>query len=365
MFPSWLKTALNIVLAGLLILVAFFIIDKLSVYLIKGLSIIVPLSLPFLLAIFLSFLMEPLIKLLQQRVRLSRGLAVAISMLLLVVLFGTILSLLILRLITELIHLSKNTPYLTQEIQYWVEDSLPRLQQLYGELPPSVTQYIQSSFGTITADLQNLLGVVLDTLLSTFSAIPAVIAFVIVSLLATYFISKDRSALAKQWVKLIPAPYGQKSLYIFSEVFHAFISYLRATVILVSISTTISIVGLHIIGADYALTMGLLIGFFDIIPVLGPSTVFLPWIGWTMVSGDIAFGIKLSILYGIVMVNRQTLEPKIVASNLGLYPLATLIAMFVGFKTWGFIGMVMGPILLIAIQAVIKAGIQAPKVKGD
>ncbi|RYD06575.1 hypothetical protein N752_02595 [Desulforamulus aquiferis] len=62
------------------------------------------------------------------------------------------------------------------------------------------------------------------------------------------------------------------------------------------------------------------------------------------------------------MVARQMLETKVVASNLGLHPLATLVALFIGFKILGFIGMVVGPILLIAVQAVIKAGIQTSKV---
>ncbi|GAB6180681.1 sporulation integral membrane protein YtvI [Desulfotomaculum defluvii] len=363
MLPNPLKTALNYVLAGLLLLVAFFVLDKLSVYFVKGISFLVPLIIPFAFAIFISFLLEPMISILQHRIRLSRGPAVAISMLMLFVFFGAIISLLVIRLITELINLSKSIPFIIQEIQYWVEDSLPRLQQLYGDLPPTITQYIQSSFGSIAETLQNVLGVTLDSLYSTFSAVPNLITIILVSFLATYFISKDKRTLAVQWVNLIPAPYGERSLYIISEVFHAFISYLRAQGILVSISTIISITGLYIIGADYALTMGLIIGFFDIIPVLGPGTVILPWIGWSIISGKVAFGIKLLVLYGIILVARQLLEAKVVANNLGLHPLATLMALFFGFKILGFVGMIIGPILLIAIQAVVKAGIQSPKVK--
>ncbi|PHJ38937.1 hypothetical protein P378_06400 [Desulforamulus profundi] len=85
--------------------------------------------------------------------------------------------------------------------------------------------------------------------------------------------------------------------------------------------------------------------------------------GWSFVSGNAAFGIKLFVLYLIVLVSRQLLETKVVATNLGLHPLATLVALFVGFKVLGFVGMIAGPILLIAVQAVIKAGIPTPRVK--
>lgn len=361
--PAWLKTALNCVLAGLLLLVALFIFDQVSDYLIGGISFMMPLIIPFLVAIFISFLLEPMVAALQNNARMSRGPSVALSMLVLLSFFGTVIFLVLLRLVTELIELSKSLPYIVRDIQFWIEQSLPRLQRIYGELPPAVTNYIQESFGTFAATLQLFLTRTAESILQTFSAVPGIVTFIIVSLLATYFISKDRRMLAKHWVSILPAPFGERSLHVLREVFEAFLSYIRAQGILVSISTFISILGLYIIGADYALTMGLLIGFFDIIPVLGPGAVILPWIIWSMISGSTIFGAKLLILYVIITVIRQLLETKVVADNLGLHPLATLVALFVGFKILGFIGMVIGPILLIAIQAIVKAGIQTSKVK--
>lgn len=361
--PSWLKTALNYVLAGLLLLVGLFLIDKISEYFLRGISFVLPLIIPFVIAIFISFLLEPMVSALQDRVRLSRGPAVALSMLTLFSLLGTIITLLLLRLISELIHLSRTVPYIIQDIQRWVEISLPKLQRFYGELPPAATDYIQQSFGSFAQTMQNFLSITLDSLLNTFSVVPGIITLIIVSFLATYFISKDRRSLARHWVRIMPAPYGEQSLHVLREVFGAFISYMKAQGILVSISTLISITGLYLIGADYALTMGLLIGFFDIIPVLGPGTVILPWVGWSFVSGNVTFGLKLLGLYLALMVARQLLETKVVASNLGLHPLATLVALFVGFKVLGFVGMIVGPILLIAVQAVIQAGIPTPRVK--
>lgn len=361
--PTWLKTALTYVLAGLLLLVAFFIIDKILEYFIRGISFIVPLLIPFIAAIFISFLLEPMVSILQKKIRLSRGPAVALSMLSIFVFLGTIIALVLLRLITELIHISKTIPYFMLDVQNWFEVSLPRFQRFYGDLPPTVTNYIQQSFGSIAKNLQDILRVTLDSLLNTFSAVPGIITLIVVSFLATYFISKDRRLLAREWVRVVPHPYGDKSLHVLKEVFGAFISYLKAQGILVSISTLISITGLYIVGAEYALTMGLLIGFFDIIPVLGPGTVILPWVGWSFISGDLAFALKLLGLYVVILVVRQLLETKVVADNLGLHPLATLIALFVGFKVLGFIGMIAGPIFLIGIQAIVKAGIPTPRVK--
>ncbi|GAB6157602.1 sporulation integral membrane protein YtvI [Desulfotomaculum varum] len=361
--PSWLKTALNYVLAGLLLLAALFILDKVSQYIIKGVSFLVPLLTPFIIALFISFLLEPVVGVLQSKARLSRGPAVALAMLFLFSLVGSVITLLLLRLTAELIHLSKTFPYIVLDIQHWVEVSLPKFYRFYGELPPTVTDYIRQSFGAAAQTLQNFLSITLNSLLSTFSAVPGIITLIIVSFLATYFISKDRRVLTRQWLRVLPAPYGEQSLRVIKEVVEAFVSYLKAQGVLVSISTLISIIGLYLIGAEYALTMGLLIGFFDIIPVLGPGTVVLPWVGWSFLTGHAVFGSKLLVLYLVILVTRQLLETKVVATNLGLHPLATLVALFVGFKVLGFLGMIAGPILLIAVQAVVKAGIPTPRVK--
>jgi predicted PurR-regulated permease PerM len=125
----------------------------------------------------------------------------------------------------------------------------------------------------------------------------------------------------------------------------------------------ISIAGLYLSGAQYALTVGLLVSFFDLIPVLGPATVYLPWIIWSFVSGSTAFGVKLTVLYLTVLVVRQVMETKIVSANLGLHPLATLVAMYAGLKTIGIPGLVLGPIVMIAAMAVFKAGILPPRGK--
>ncbi|KUK81852.1 MAG: putative permease, partial [Pelotomaculum thermopropionicum] len=146
-----------------------------------------------------------------------------------------------------------------------------------------------------------------------------------------------------------------KTIIVIREIGVAFVGYLKAQSILIFISTVISVVGLYLAGAEYALTMGLIMGFFDLIPVLGPATIYIPWAIWSFITGATGFGIKITILYVIVLLSRQFLEAKIVAANLGLHPLATLIAMYAGLKTMGLIGLILGPILLIAVQAIIKA----------
>lgn len=352
MLPRWYNPALNtIVLTG-----AILLSGMLLVALIWFSGYIFPALLPFIVAAFISYMMEPMVNAFQDRFKMGRGLAVSLSMLVVFGGFGTILILLIIQLVAELVALSTTLPHVTRDVRIYLEQLIPVVIRFYGDLPVDVIAYLQDAVRNLANMLQSVVEVILASLLAVVYLVPGTFILIIVTLLATYFMSKDRRAIANFWFRIIPVPYGEKSLNILREVLGAFWSYLKAQSILVAITTTISIIGLTIIGAEYAITLGLIVGLLDMIPILGPSTLFLPWLVWLFVSGNYIFGLKVAVLYVIIMVVRQLLEARVVAANLGLHPLAVLLAMYVGLKLIGFIGLLLGPILLIAIQAALKAG---------
>ncbi len=316
---------------------------------------LLPVFLPFIIALFLSMLMEPLVRWLQNRLKLSRGLAALISMVIFFGGFMLVVSTIILQLVAELIKLSISLPEVAAELQKYYHYLVDKATAFYVTLSPGVLSSLEQSINNLTSSLQGLISKAVNTILLFMSFVPGTVVIIIVSLLATYFLIRDRHKFAAKLRHLIPEPWGDKTIIVIREIGVAFVGYLKAQSILIFISTTISVIGLYFAGAEYALTMGLIIGFFDLIPVLGPATIYIPWAIWSFATGATGFGIKISVIYIIVLVSRQLLEAKIVATNLGLHPLAVLIAMYVGLKTMGLLGLILGPILLIAVQAVIKA----------
>ena len=107
----------------------------------------------------------------------------------------------------------------------------------------------------------------------------------------------------------------------------------------------------------YIFTIGILVGILDILPILGPGTLFIPWIIWEIISGDTGFAVSLLVLYVIISVVRQFLEPKIIGDNIGLHPLATLISLYVGLQLGGIVGMIAGPVLLVIFIACYRVGV--------
>ena len=117
------------------------------------------------------------------------------------------------------------------------------------------------------------------------------------------------------------------------------------------------------LNVGFPLIIALGIAFVDALPIFGSAAVMIPWAIISAVNGDLKLGIAIFILYVIILVVHQLLEPKIVSNNLGIHPIFTLIAMYTGFKISGIIGLFIGPIVLIILQNVFETMIDNGIVK--
>jgi sporulation integral membrane protein YtvI len=108
---------------------------------------------------------------------------------------------------------------------------------------------------------------------------------------------------------------------------------------------------------EYAITVALIIGLVDLIPYLGTGLIFVPWIIFLAISGNLPLAIGLGVLYLIVIVQRQLMEPNILSSSIGLDPLTTLVSLFIGFQLIGFLGLLVGPVTVVIFNTLYKAGV--------
>lgn len=344
-----------IVFVTLLLTIFYFGVNYLVPEFFQFLSGTLVLLTPFIAALVFGLFMEPAIKLLVERTRLSRTAAVGLTMLAFFGTIGLVASLLIIKLAAELVALSVALPRYVVPVQEFIEKTITQGKFYYLQLPPEITSRINENLVSLTGQVSNSASALGTTLLHFASALPGTVLGTIVTLLATYFFSRDRHLMVRFWLKVLPAPWGERTLNISREISWAFMSYVRAQSVLISLTTVQAMAGLYIIGADYFLTMGLLVGLLDVLPVLGPAAIFVPWAIWSIITANYFFALKLIILYLLIWLVRQTLEARVVAANLGLHPLAVLAAMYIGLKLLGVVGLILGPILLIAAQAGIKA----------
>ena len=106
----------------------------------------------------------------------------------------------------------------------------------------------------------------------------------------------------------------------------------------------------------YALLLAFLISFIDALPVFGTGTVLIPWILLSCITGRVPQGIALAALYASITLVRSIMEPKVMAAQAGLPPLAALLAMYVGFCSLGVAGLLLFPVALLFVKQLHDAG---------
>jgi len=139
------------------------------------------------------------------------------------------------------------------------------------------------------------------------------------------------------------------------------LKYILGYVILTAIAFGELLVGFWILGVEYSLLLAAITALIDLLPVFGTGTILLPWAVFSFAMGNGAQGFGLITLYAVICVVRYFAEPRIIGKNVGVNPLLTLAAMFIGLKLGGVIGLLLLPIGSIVMVHYYKQQIAEEK----
>jgi len=314
-------------------------------------------------------LINPIVNFFENKTRIPRGFAVLLSLLLIFSVFAGLITLLVVEIVAGAEYLSKVVPNHVQTLITYIEVFFAaQVIPLYNQLSGLFMNLETGQQDTILENIQNVgsqVGTTLGNFIQGFFGnIPAIIGWfpsaatvIIFSLLGTFFISKDWYRLSTMGNRFLPKKAKASGKTVFADLKRALFGFITAQVTLISITAITILIGLLILKVDYAITIALVTGLVDIVPYLGTGAVFVPWIIFEAVAGEMHLAIGLGILYLVVLVQRQLMEPKVLSSNIGIDPLATLIALFVGYKLMGFIGLIVGPVILVIINTLHRANV--------
>lgn len=131
--------------------------------------------------------------------------------------------------------------------------------------------------------------------------------------------------------------------------------YMKAQITLMFITFIIVGIGLTIIDVSHPILISAGIAILDIIPVLGAGLVMIPWSIISFILGNKDMGANLAIIYVVLVISRQLIEPKIVGKEIGVRPLYTFISTILGSFVLGPIGIILGPLIAVVINSIINA----------
>lgn len=312
--------------------------------------------LPFILALALAAILEPLVSFLQVKARMPRALAALVSLAVVVVSGGYAILLIFTKVVSELVQMGsllQRYQRVPVDFATYLIQRLNELNELFDQrgLPTTVQQNIIQTVENLAAAAVNLATQGINLVLNAMSQVPYIVVVLIVSLIATYFLVKDRDKLVDSVLNLSPPIMRDQLREAWTRIITDIVGFFKATAILVSLTVIMVALGLIAIRVNYWMTLAIIAGILDLIPVLGPGFLFVPWAIGAATLGHAGLAFQLIILYLITFLVRQLFQAKILGDSIGIHPLPMLIVLYAGIQFFGLYGFIVAPVMIIVGKA--------------
>lgn len=308
------------------------------------------LTIPLIVAYFLSRIITRPVNFLHKRFRFPRKPATILCTLLAIGLFGSALYFIISRAISEGMLLANDLPRYIEQLPDKFASASLAFQQLLEKY--NLTFFNPGDF-SLEAILSSIklpainIGSLLSSVTWAASGVPVTLITTIFICMATYFLCGEQEKIFGFLKRTMGPSIYEMVIRIKTLLYNSVGKWIRAQCFLICITFVELTIGFTILGMPYAGLLGFLIALIDALPILGVGTVLIPWALISLLTGEFGRAAALCILYGIVLIVRNSIEPKIVGGQLGLDPFVTLICIYFGFRIAGFAGMFIIPMLAI------------------
>lgn len=318
-------------------------------------SFLYDLATPVFLSFVVFWIIEPLARRLN-RWGIRKSIATGISVLLFVLvvlgaLFG--LGFIFTQQITQLAH---NLPDYQMQLQEKIQEWTTGMKGHVDALPPDIAAKLNDATGFVTEQGAKWAGSFLTWLVDALTSFSSFMINFSIAIILAYFLSLEIETWKKLGRDRAPRTLKIALEFLRNNVFRGIGAYLKAQGFLISITFVLIFVSLLALDVNNAFSIALLAGIFDVLPLLGVSTLFIPWIGYLLFNGDTNLAIWLSVLLVVVTLARQFLEPRITGQTVGVSAFTMLAFMMVSLSLFGVIGLILAPILMILLKALYDQG---------
>lgn len=315
---------------------------------------LLPCLLPFIIAFAIAGLVEPLVRTLCENGRLLRSFSSALVTLTVLLALFALIVLIASRVFLELSNLFENLPTLLAGLPAVSSKIETFIYKYIIAMPPSVQDFlfnisdklIEQSMGIPVKIYEWLLGKVTSMAVS----LPKTVIFFFTTALATFFMSSNYKDVKSFIMRQIPDRFHDRVRKTKGQMKLTLWQWVKAHLLILAITFCELTVGLLFMRVDYAILLAALIAVVDILPVFGTGTILLPWAIIDLISGNGSQCFSLLLLWAVISIVRNIIEPKLIGDRLGLHPLITLIAMYVGYCTLGITGMIFMPLAAIMLK---------------
>ncbi|MBO5129987.1 MAG: sporulation integral membrane protein YtvI [Oscillospiraceae bacterium] len=329
-----------------ILLIVIFLISFLAV------RYLLPLFLPFFLGTALALAAEPLVGFLSRKIRLPRTVSAGIGVSMSFSFLALAVMVLCAFALRELRQLSGILPRLEDSARAGMQTLTDWLLSLARRAPDGLqavmTRKITELFSGGSALLEKATGILLNLASGILGKLPNSALNIGTAIISSFMISAKLPRLKQALLSRLPEKRLRSAGRFLTQLKETVGCWLKAQLKLSGVNFLLIALGFTVLRIPYAPLWAALTALVDAFPVLGSGTVLIPWSLVSFALGDRLRAFGLLGVYAAAAVTRSALEPRLVGRQLGLDPLATLVALYVGYRLWGLAGMLLAPMLAAA-----------------
>lgn len=339
---KYCKALVNLAVAVVVLLLVIFVAPRLLIF-----------FLPFVVGWIIALIAGPLVRFFEEKVKLKRKAGSAFVIVVIIGLVVLLIYLLGTKLIEQIVGLINELPIIWESAEADFHDIARNFSALYEKLPKDAQESISDiseQIGTFVGDILGKIGTPTITAAGNFAKqVPAIVIGIIMTLLSSYFFVAEREQISIWFRKMMPHSIQKRYDMLRRGLVKAVGGYLIAQCKIEVWMYLLLLIGLTVLGVDYAFLIAIGIAFLDFLPFFGTGTVMVPWAIIKILSADYTMAIGLLIIWGGGQLARQLIQPKIVGDSVGVPAIPTLFLLYIGYKLGGVFGMIVAvPIGLIA-----------------
>ena len=323
---------------------------------------------PFIIGWIIAMIANPLVHFLEKKVKLHRKHSSAIILVLVIAVIIAVLSLLVWIIFREVRDLIEDWPEIVKNIKEQFNYATLAINRFSRSLPVSIQNMINNliiAIGDYSSNLSDNVELPTISKAGVFAKNVAkgFLAFIVV-ILSAYFFAAGRNDLLDGIKKHVPESTLNYYHLIVDNFKAAFGGYFKAQFKIMFVLTIIMFIGFELLRVNYSFLFALGIALLDVLPVFGTGAVLWPWAIIDVISGNYVRAIGLVVIYLICQVIKQMLQPKMVGDSIGLNPLTTLLFLFIGYRLYGVLGMIIGIPVGMVLVKLYRIGLFDRLIKG-
>ncbi len=316
-----------------------------------GLKYILPILMPFLLAFFIVWLLRRPAGWIAKKAHLPQKYVLLGCLLLFYLVFFGLVSLAGIQLFDLIGDAVPKLPSLYRDelvpalrvLAEFVEQSLARFDP---DLVASLEQALSALSSNIESAILSFSGTVMSWASNVMLGVPGFIIELVLMITSSFFLASDYDRVMGFLYRHLPEKVKGRLREVWHKLAGSIWIYIRSYSLLLCVTFTELLVGLWLLKVPYAGVLAAAIAIFDLMPILGVGGVLIPWAVIAAVVGSYGMALGVGALYIVIAIVRNSLEPRLVGKQIGLHPLATLIALFTGSQLFGLVGLFAFPVAL-------------------